>query len=368
MDCALESRRQIDAKYQAANGVETNRWRFRFAGYLIALVFLFNATAWATTFPELSGRVVDEANILNPATRLALSQKLAARASETDQMVVVTLKGLQGVTIEDYGVQLGRHWRIGQAGKDNGILLIVVPSERQVRIEVGYGLEGILPDAIAQLIIQSSILPYFRTGDFAGGITHGVDDILQVLAGDVEGFKRRIAKQADRVSSVFAMTLTISLLLILYALRNWLSDMAGSLVGLILMMPFAIYYYFFPGKAGSSSAKSTPSATEELGPNPSIFITAGFIFATMVLNIYLSIKLDEIGEILSAIVSVVVICFYFCLFPRSLAGLGNQSGGQGGSAAAPVASRQTEPLEKEPPEKFSGRGGSFGGGGASGRW
>ena len=100
------------------------------------------------TFPTLSGRVVDEANILDASTRAALTEKLAAlEAKTTDQLVVVTLKSLQGTSIEDFGYQLGRHWKVGQQGKNNGVLLIVAPSERKVRIEVGYGLEGTLTDA-----------------------------------------------------------------------------------------------------------------------------------------------------------------------------------------------------------------------------
>ena len=106
----------------------------------------------ALTFPTLTGRVVDEANILDPATqRAALTQKLAdLEAKSTDQVVVVTLKSLQGTSIEDYGYQLGRHWQIGQKDKNNGVLLIVAPNERKVRIEVGYGLEGTLTDLVSQ--------------------------------------------------------------------------------------------------------------------------------------------------------------------------------------------------------------------------
>lgn len=160
-----------------------------------ALGFLLAATlaaAAALNFPALSGRVVDEAGILDAATREALTQKLAAlEAKSTDQFVVVTLKSLQGTSIEDFGVQLGRHWGIGQKSKNNGILLIVAPNERKVRIEVGYGLEGTLTDAIARFIIENSILPRFKAGDMAGGIRRGSEDIIQVLTGDAEDYKQR---------------------------------------------------------------------------------------------------------------------------------------------------------------------------------
>jgi len=145
--------------------------------------------------------VVDEANILDQATRAALTQKLAdLETKTTDQLVVVTLKSLQGTSIEDFGVQLARRWRIGQKDKNNGVLLIVVPSERKVRIEVGYGLEGTLTDAISRLIIANGIVPRFRANDFPGGITRGVDDIISVLTGDAEEWKQRAAQRPDTVS------------------------------------------------------------------------------------------------------------------------------------------------------------------------
>jgi uncharacterized protein len=164
------------------------------------LVLTTAAFAQSLTFPALSGRVVDDANILDAATRSALTEKLAALEDKTtDQFVVVTLKSLQGQTIESYGYQLGRHWGIGQKGKNNGVLLIVAPNERAVRIEVGYGLEGTLTDALTKLIIENAITPRFRANDYVGGITRGVDDVIQVLSGDAELFKQKTAvKEAQR--------------------------------------------------------------------------------------------------------------------------------------------------------------------------
>jgi uncharacterized protein len=167
---------------------------------LIAFALVLGAAlcALALDFPTLSGRVVDDAGILDAATRAALTQKLAdLETKTTDQLVVVTLKSLQGTSIEDLGVQLARHWRIGQKDKNNGVLLIVVPSERKVRIEVGYGLEGTLTDAISRLIIANGIVPRFRANDFPGGITRGVDDIISVLTGDAAEWKRRAATRPN---------------------------------------------------------------------------------------------------------------------------------------------------------------------------
>ena len=162
------------------------------------LLVLLAASAPALTFPPLTGRVVDQANILDAATRQSITDKLAAvEAKSGDQIVVVTLSSLQGTSIEDFGYQLGRQWGIGEKSRNNGALLIVAPSERKVRIEVGYGLEGALTDAVTRLIIQNAILPRFRANDFAGGITRGVDDIVQVVSGDADEYKRRAAQRPD---------------------------------------------------------------------------------------------------------------------------------------------------------------------------
>ena len=162
------------------------------------LAFLFFLPALALDFPVLTGRVVDAAGILDGGARAALTQKLdELEAKTTDQLVVVTLKSLQGTSVEDFGVELGRRWQIGQKGKNNGVLLIVAPNERQVRIEVGYGLEGALTDAVSRLIIENAITPRFRAGDFAGGITRGVDDIISVLTGDAAEWQQRAAKRPE---------------------------------------------------------------------------------------------------------------------------------------------------------------------------
>jgi uncharacterized protein len=190
------SQREREQTERAARPAAKSPLLGAIASFFLLLVALLPALA--LDFPALSGRVVDEAGILDPTTRTALTDKLAAlEAKTTDQLVVVTLKSLQGTSIEDYGYQLGRRWQIGQKDKNNGVLLIVVPSERKLRIDVGYGLEGTLTDAISRVIISSSITPRFRANDYPGGISRGVDDIISVLTGDAEEWKRRAAKRPD---------------------------------------------------------------------------------------------------------------------------------------------------------------------------
>lgn len=143
------------------------------------------ACAAQPQFPPLTGRVVDQAGLLSQTVERKLAAKLAAHEQATSQqLVVVTLKSLDGLTISQYGYRLGRHWGIGQKGKDNGTLLIVAPNERKVRIEVGYGLEGTLTDALSFNIIDQVILPKFRKGQMQAGIVAGTNAILSALGGE----------------------------------------------------------------------------------------------------------------------------------------------------------------------------------------
>ncbi len=142
--------------------------------------------------PALQGRITDQAGLLKPEDREAIETQLKAlEQTSTDQVAVVTLNSLQGVTIEEFGLELGRKWAIGQKDKDNGVVLVVAPNERKVRIEVGRRLEPQLTDALSKIIIENGILPAFRRGDFSGGIRAGVRDINDVLLGDADAVKDR---------------------------------------------------------------------------------------------------------------------------------------------------------------------------------
>ncbi len=164
---------------------------------MLAAVFLFAAAAYAEPkFPPLTGRIVDEAHLLTPSDRAAIEADLKAlEAKSSDQLVVYAAKSLQGYPIEDFGYQLGRAWGIGQKGTNNGVILIVAPTERKVRIEVGRGLEPQLTDLLSSLIIRNRILPEFKRGSYSAGIKAGVQDIKDVLLGDAEAVKERAAKR-----------------------------------------------------------------------------------------------------------------------------------------------------------------------------
>ena len=161
---------------------------------LLFLALAAAAPAAAQTFPELTGRVVDTAELLRPDEEQALAGRLEALEQAAGrQLVVVTVPSLEGYPIEDYGYRLGRHWGIGQSDANNGALLIVAPSERRVRIEVGYGLEGIMTDALASGIVNNDILPRFRANDYSGGIMAGADAIIAQFQAPSEEAEARIA-------------------------------------------------------------------------------------------------------------------------------------------------------------------------------
>jgi uncharacterized protein len=155
----------------------------------VALLLIAAPALAEVQAPALSGRMVDQAGILTGAQESRLTARLKDLEDKTSiQLVVVTLPSLRGSPIEDWGLTLGRSWGIGQKGKDNGVLLIVAPNDRELRIEVGYGLEGTLPDATADAIIRNVIVPRFKSGAMADGISDGVDAIIAVLSGSGEEF------------------------------------------------------------------------------------------------------------------------------------------------------------------------------------
>jgi len=172
----------------------------RFAA--VILLLLVPLAAFAAELPALTGRVVDNAGIIDTATRSSLITRLAAfQAKSSDQIVVATVPTLDGEAIEPYANRLFRAWGLGQAGEDNGILLLVARDDRKMRIEVGYGLEGTLTDLHSKLIIENTMVPAFRAGDFSGGISRAVDDIIMVLEGNAAELEARAERNQDSLTS-----------------------------------------------------------------------------------------------------------------------------------------------------------------------
>lgn len=195
-------------------------WRMLCAMLAAAwLLAALPAGAQSLRFPELSGRVVDAANILPTPARERLETRLRAHEDKTsDQVVVATVPSLQETSIEDFANQLFRHWKLGQQKTNNGVLVLVAPAERKVRIEVGYGLEGSLTDAVAQMIIQAAVAPKFKTGDYGGGVEAGVEAIVATLQGDGE-WQERVKLRNAQNDGYDPMTLVLLVVIIIIVIN-----------------------------------------------------------------------------------------------------------------------------------------------------
>ena len=168
---------------------------------LIFAFFAFTtvATAADLKFPPLAGRVVDNAHMLSPATVAKLDGELANLEAQTGhQLVVATVPDLQGHEIEDYGYQLGRTWQLGRKGVNDGAILLVAPNDRKVRIEVGYGLEPVLTDALTSVILQRKVLPQFRAGHMEQGVVDGAEAVVGQLALPDDQAKANVAQAAQQ--------------------------------------------------------------------------------------------------------------------------------------------------------------------------
>lgn len=183
---------------------------------LLGLLLIAAPALADTQVPALSGRVVDQAGILTSAEESRLTTRLKDLEDKSSiQLVVVTLPSLRGSPIEEWGLALGRTWGIGQKGKDNGALLIVAPNDRALRIEVGYGLEGTLPDATADAIIRNVIVPRFKAGDMADGISDGVNAIIAALTGSGEEFTPSRRELVGQTLSDFVPVIFIGFFIIM---------------------------------------------------------------------------------------------------------------------------------------------------------
>ena len=187
------------------------------AALAVLLVHAATANAAELKFPSLAGRIVDGAGLLSETQVQRIGSYLAAHEDRTtNQVVVVTLASLQDVTIEEFGYRLGRHWGIGRKERNNGVLLVVAPRERKVRIEVGYGLEGVLTDALSKTIIETAIVPRFKAGDMAGGIVAGAMAIVAVLEGRPVASPEQPKRGAVKAQPSKTVVDTIFLLIVLF--------------------------------------------------------------------------------------------------------------------------------------------------------
>ena len=273
----------------------------------------------SSNFPALTGRVVDQARVLSQSTKDELETLLATHENNTtNQVVVVTIESLGNAQIEEYSIELARRWGIGQKGKDNGVVLVVAPNDKQVRIEVGYGLEGTLTDALSSSIINYYIIPEFKKGDIQNGINIGTQKIIALLDGD-EGVKKEIEAKGDYDMSIEVYGIMGGIAAIIASaflgdmiMNIGLSVMVASIIGLFVNLCFGI-------------EDITAQLAVVLG------IAAGFFYL---------VKDVKVGS----------------------------GGSGGGSSSSGSSSSSSGGGSRSSGGGFSGGGGSFGGGGASGRW
>src|SRR5262245_52018900 len=195
----------------------------------ILLLMLAAGLAYAINLPPLTGRVVDQANVIPPASRAALETKLKDLEDKSGiQLVVATVSSLQDRDIETFANGLFRNWKLGEAKKNNGVLLLVAPKERKVRIEVGYGLEGTLTDALSKTIIAGAIVPRFKENDFAGGIDRGVDGIISVLASEAGEWQPKPRVRTEETSPLGELLPLIVLLLVFFVFAYMVRNARGT--------------------------------------------------------------------------------------------------------------------------------------------
>jgi uncharacterized protein len=214
----------------------------------VRLVFLLAAVAGAALVspaaalevPPLTGRIVDHAHLLPADRAAALSDELAAHEARTgNQVALLTLPSLEGEPLEEFTHRVASTWKLGRKGTDNGVLILVVPGDRKIRIEVGYGLEGTLTDVKSSRIIREEMAPRFRTGDFAGGITAGVRAVLGTIEGTYQPPVRKTTSAGNTAQSALGMFFVAVVVGILTAAiigHHWKGSSIGGVMAFVLAL------------------------------------------------------------------------------------------------------------------------------------
>lgn len=286
--------------------------------FLTILFLILPLGAHALEVPRLQGYVNDYAGMLSAAAAQKIQSQLRSfEQSDSTQIVVLTIPTLDGENLEDFSIRVAEAWKIGQKGKDNGAIILIVRKERKIRIEVGRGLEGRLTDLVSGRIIQYEIAPSFKAGDYAGGIEKGVSSVIAVVKGEYKAEQVVPKRTGGRTgSSVFTLILFLGVACVfLGAISRPLGGVAGA-IGLPL-----IAYLIFPGLA--------------------FLALGGIALAGFLIGLFLTFLFGSGGGGGSG--------GYSGGGPFFGSGYGGGSFGGGGGG-------------------FSGGGGDFGGGGASGDW
>ena len=177
------------------------------------LLLLVSSLASALDVPPLRGRVNDYAGVMSQDQARSLETRLAQFEQETGhQVAVLTIPTLDGEDIEGFSIRVAENWKIGKKGFDNGVILVVAVKDRRLRLEVGYGLEGVLPDAIAKRITGEYVVPRFRAQDYAGGIIAGTDAVLKVIRKEPlpESARKKAGDQGSGLNSIAMVLIALA--------------------------------------------------------------------------------------------------------------------------------------------------------------
>lgn len=311
---------------------------------LVLMIVVSAFSVRGADVPYLTGRVTDNAQILKEETRKAITEHLKAHQEKTgNQIAVLTVPTLGGIGIEEYAVEVFKEWKLGQKGKDNGVLVVVSPQDRRMRIEVGYGLEGVLPDGVAGSIIRDVMTPRFKNGDYNGGIDAGVQAIITVLEGGQPpqgaGGQATVTKKASGLNlDVVDIPITERILI-----GAFIFGIIGLFTVIGIVSPgvgWFLYFFLIPFWA------MFPIIV--VGTTGALYLLVGYlvIFPVAKLLIRKSDWYEKAAKSLQTKGSATIGGF---TFTSGSSGSSWSSGSSGGSS-------------------FSGGGGSSGGGGASGSW
>jgi len=285
--------------------------------FILFFIFLLTLSAHALDVPKLQGYVNDYANIISPSAKAGLENELRSfEQSDSTQIVILTIPSLEGDAIEDFGIKVAESWKIGQKGKDNGIIFIVSKNDRKMRVEVGRGLEGKLTDLMSGRIIDLVVKPRFKRGDFDGGFIAGVSSLIDATRGEFKADGNH-HPQKHEASSRFVTFLIFGAFLMLFL--GSISRILGGISGAI-GLPAIVYLTF-----------------ASVGPVILIILALG----GLILGIFLPILFSSGGHYRGG-----------GFWPGG-GYYGTGGSGFGGSDFG---------------GGFSGGGGDFGGGGASGDW
>ncbi|MBN2356760.1 YgcG family protein [candidate division KSB1 bacterium] len=309
------------------------------------MTFMMVASAPALEVPYLTGRVNDYANVLSEEAKQQLTIKLEQHEQATsNQIVVLTLSSLGDENLEDFAVTVFDTWKLGEKGKDNGVLLLISIQDRKMRIEVGYGLEGTLPDGLAGSIIRSEIVPQFRRGDYDAGINAGVDAIIAAIEGEYTAeTPTEAGDDFDGLAFPFNLIFGLFIVSILgvFTISGVFTKGCMSWFMYVFLIPFyATFPMFILGSV---------SGTTLLGAYLIGYPLFKLIFGSRAGQNYLKNRFPK-------------------LYKLSQSGIKWSSGRSSGKSWSSSSGWSSGSSFSSGSSSFSGGGGSSGGGGASGSW